>query len=196
MDRLGFEEALAEQRQRSRSGRKVELAKHAERVALYEAIGRRVGDTRFLGYEGTTADGRVVAILRDGIEYQELQGSGEAELVLDRTPFYPEGGGQIGDQGEIREAGGGSVLFKVDDTQKPSGGLIVHRGHLQGRLKVGETVTAIVDPHRRARHDAQPHRHAPAPPRAAQRRRRPGAPGRLRASRRRTCASTSRSTGR
>ena len=151
VDRLGFDEALAEQRERSRSGKKAELSRHAGRTALYESILRRSADTEFAGYETTTADGRVIAILRDGIEFQELTGSGEAELVLDRTPFYPEGGGQIGDQGEIREQGGGSVLFRVADTQKPSGGLIVHRGHLQGRLHVGETVTAIVDPDRRAR---------------------------------------------
>ena len=151
VDRLGFEESLGEQRERSRSGRRQELARHAERTSLYEALVRRSGDSVFLGYETTTADGRIVAIFRDGTEYQELTGSGEAEMILDRTPFYPEGGGQIGDHGELREQGGGSVLFTVTDTQKPSGGLIVHRGHLRGRLRVGETVTAVVDPDRRAR---------------------------------------------
>jgi alanyl-tRNA synthetase len=151
VDRLGFEEALAEQRDRSRSGRKAELARHADQIALYEGIVRAKGDTAFLGYETTTAEARVVAILRDGIEYQELTGAGEAEVILDRTPFYAEGGGQIGDRGEIREEGGGSILFKVEDTQRPSGGLIVHRGHLQGRLREGETVAAIVDAERRER---------------------------------------------
>ena len=151
VDRLGFDEALAAQRQRSRSGKKAELARHAESAALYESIVRRVGDSAFLGYETTSAEGRVLAIVRGGIEYGELTGSGEAEVVLDRTPFYPEGGGQIGDQGLIREAGGGSPLFAVSDTQRPSGGLIVHRGTLHGRLSVGETVQAEVDPIRRAR---------------------------------------------
>ena len=66
-----------------------------------------------------------------------------------------------------------------EDTQKPVGGLIVHRGTLHGRLRVGETVEAVVDAERRAAHDAQPHRHAPAPPRAAQRGRGACAPGRL-----------------
>ena len=104
----------------------------------------------FLGYETTTAEGRVVAIVRDGMEFDELTGHGEAEVVLDRTPFYAEGGGQVGDQGELREPGGGSVLFTVEDTQKPVGGLIVHRGTLHGRLRVGETVEAVVDAERRA----------------------------------------------
>jgi alanyl-tRNA synthetase len=149
VDRLGFEEALAQQRQRSRSGKKAELARHAEMSSLYQAIQARAGNTTFLGYETTTAEGRVVAILRDGIEFDELTGSGEAEVVLERTPFYAEGGGQIGDRGVIREPGGGSPLFTVADTQRPVGGLIVHRGTLHGRLRVGSTVEADVDAERR-----------------------------------------------
>ena len=155
VDRAGFEAALAEQRERSRSGRKAELARHAELVGLYESILRRLGPTTFLGYETTSAAGTVVAIVRDGVEYEELTGKGEAEIVLDRTPFYAEGGGQIGDRGEIREEGDGSAIFTVADTQRPVGaqdaGLIVQRGTLHGRIRVGETVSAIVDPERRAR---------------------------------------------
>jgi alanyl-tRNA synthetase len=150
VDREGFEAALAEQRERSRSGKKAELSKQAETAALYGAVHARAGDTQFLGYEGTEAQGRVVSIVRDGIEFDELTGQGEAEVVLDRTPFYAEGGGQIGDRGELREAGGGSSLFAVNDTQRPLGGLIVHRGTLHGRLRVGETVDAVVDAERRA----------------------------------------------
>jgi alanyl-tRNA synthetase len=150
VDRAGFDAALAEQRERSRSGKKAELAKHAELTSLYQAIQARAGDTEFLGYETTSAPGTVLAIVRDGIEYDELTGQGAAEIVLDRTPFYAEGGGQVGDQGELREAGGGSSLFAVEDTQRPVGGLIVHRGTLHGRLRVGETVDAVVDADRRA----------------------------------------------
>ena len=150
LDRDGFDRALAEQRDRSRSGKKAELAKHAELASLFGAIQGRHGDTTFLGYETTTAEARVVAIVRDGMEFDELAGQGGAEVVLDRTPFYAEGGGQVGDQGRIREAGGGSELFTVEDTQRPVGGLIVHRGRLHGRLRVGETVEAVVDPERRA----------------------------------------------
>ena len=150
VDRDGFELALAEQRDRSRSGTKAQLAKQAEAGALYGAIHARVGDTQFVGYETTTAPGRIVAIVRDGMEYDELTGHGEAEVVLDRTPFYAEGGGQVGDQGVIREAGGGSELLTVADTQRPIGGLVVQRGTLHGRLRVGETVDAVVDADRRA----------------------------------------------
>ncbi|HET9615299.1 MAG TPA: alanine--tRNA ligase [Candidatus Limnocylindrales bacterium] len=150
VDRAGFDDALAEQRERSRSGTKAALAEHAELSSLYQGIHARVGDTTFVGYDTTSADGRVVAIVRDGLELRELQGQGAAEIVLDRTPFYAEGGGQVGDRGEIREAGGGSSLFTVEDTQRPVAGLIVQRDTLHGRLRVGETVEAVVDPERRA----------------------------------------------
>jgi alanyl-tRNA synthetase len=151
VDREGFERALAEQRRRSRSGKKAELSRQAEQAALYQVIQARSGDTAFLGYETTSAEARVVAILRDGVEYDELTGQGAAEVVLDRTPFYAEGGGQVGDRGELREPGGGSPLFSVEDTQRPVGGLIVHQGRLHGRLKVGTMVLAEVDAERRAR---------------------------------------------
>ena len=161
VDRPGFEGALAEQRERSRSGRKAELAKHAELTGLYESIVRGRGETRFLGYETTVADGRVVAILRDGVEYESLEAIPEAELraeaaaavevILDATPFYAEGGGQIGDQGVLRAAEGGPVLVAVEDTQRPVSGLIVHRGTLRGALRVGETIRAEVDAVRRER---------------------------------------------
>jgi alanyl-tRNA synthetase len=151
VDRDGFAAAMAEQKERSRKGTKADLARHAELGDLYQVILGRAGETKFLGYEGTEAEGRVVAILRDGMEYQELAGHGEAEVVLNATPFYGEGGGQVGDQGELLEAGGGSALFTVEDTQKPIAGLFVHRGKLHGRLRVGETVAARVDAERRAR---------------------------------------------
>jgi len=151
VDRAGFDAALAEQRTRSRSGKKAALARHAELTHLYDALLRRTGDSAFLGYETTTAEATVAAIVRAGTEYRELTGRGEAEVVLDRTPFYAEGGGQVGDQGELREPGGGSPLFTVEDTQRPVGGLVVHRGRLHGRLTVGAAVEAVVDPDRRAR---------------------------------------------
>jgi alanyl-tRNA synthetase len=172
VDRPRFETALAEQRERSRSGKKADLARDAERAAMYEAIRGSSGDTTFVGYDTTTAEAKVVAILRDGIEYDRLEARGDAELrtepgaaaeiFLDRTPFYPEGGGQIGDRGLLRFVGSteslpadeGGVLFEVEDTQRVAGtqaaGLIVHGGMLRGRVAVGDTVTAEVDSERRA----------------------------------------------
>ena len=160
VDRAGFDVALAEQRDRSRSGKKAELARHAELASLYQAIQGRAGDTRFVGYESTTSEGaRVLAILRDGIEYETLEAKGDeelrteasaaAEIVLDQSPFYAEGGGQVGDRGALRRADG-TLLFAVEDTQKPVGGLFVHRGALRGRVAVGDLVVAEVDADRRA----------------------------------------------
>ncbi len=160
VDRAGFEALLAEQRDRSRSGKRQDLARQAEMTSLYDAIARRSGDTVFLGYETTTADGTVQAIIRDALEYAELTAvpeielragaAAEAQLVLDRTPFYAEGGGQIGDRGELRDAATGELVFSVTDTQRPVGGLHVHSGLLHGQVRVGQRLTATVDPRRRA----------------------------------------------
>ncbi len=150
VDRDGFDAALSEQRERSRSGTKEQLSRQAGMAAVFGAIQARAGDTDFVGYETTVAEARVVSIVRDGMEFDELAGHGEAEVILEPTPFYAEGGGQVGDRGVLREPGGGSPLFTVTDTQRPVGGLIVHRGTLHGRLQVGTTVEAAVDDERRA----------------------------------------------
>ena len=162
-DLAGFEDALAEQRERSRSGTKAELARTAELASLYNGILSRTAPTEFLGYEQTAADGRVVAIVRDGVEYESLEAVPEvelraaaaarAELILDRTPFYAESGGQVADTGRILAADGTS-LFEVDDVQRVAGtqtaGLTVHRGVLHGAVRVGDVVRAEVDAERRA----------------------------------------------
>jgi alanyl-tRNA synthetase len=160
VDREGFEFALAEQRERSRGGRKADMAGQTEMQQLYAQVATNAGDTRFVGYETTHAQGKVVAILRDGIEYDTLEAKAEAELrapaqaqaeiVLDGTPFYAEGGGQVGDRGALK-TDDGTVIFTVEDTQKPVPGLIVHRGRLHGKVAVGQTLTADVDAERRAR---------------------------------------------
>ncbi|MFI5254892.1 MAG: alanine--tRNA ligase [Candidatus Limnocylindrales bacterium] len=150
VDREAFEGFLAEQRRRSRRGTKAELSKQAEVAASYQALLGRLGETEFLGYETTTAPARVLAIVRGGMPFDELTGLGEAEVVLDRTPFYAEGGGQVGDKGRLSDPLDGSLLFEVLDTQRPVGGLFVHRG-AYGRLRVGSEVSAEVDAERRAR---------------------------------------------
>ncbi len=161
VDRGGFDRALAEQRERSRGGRKAELARQAELTTLYESLARRLGASTFLGYDATAAEARVVAIVRDGVEFATLEAFGDAELrteasaeaqvILDRTPFYAEGGGQVGDHGVLHLATAAEAAFDVTDTQRPAGGLVVHHGLLHGRLAVGDAVVAEVDADRRAR---------------------------------------------
>ncbi len=148
VDRMGFDEALEEQRTRSRADAKGELSRLAQQASLLESILRRGGETTFVGYETTGSEARVVALVRDGTEYGELTGSAEAEVLLDRTPFYAEGGGQVGDRGTLSVEG--RVVFEVEDTQKPVGQLHVHRGRLDGTLRVGDLVDAQVDARRRA----------------------------------------------
>ncbi len=163
VDRAGFEAALAEQRERSRAGTKADKSRQATQGALYQSMQGRAGDTTFVGYESTSTEARIVAILRDGIEYDDLRAKGDeefrtpagaaAEIVLDRTAFYPEGGGQIGDRGALRSHDG-TVVFEVEDTLRVAGtqaaGLIVHRGTLRGRVAVGDVVIAEVNAGRRA----------------------------------------------
>ena len=161
-DLAGFEDSLAEQRERSRSHTKTGMAEAALAASRYAEIFGRTGATEFLGYETTSAAGRVMAILRDGVEYETLEAVAEielraeagaqAELILDRTPFYAESGGQVADTGVIRAADG-TVVFEVEDVQRVAGtqaaGLTIHRGTLRGRVRLGDTLHAEVDPERR-----------------------------------------------
>ena len=162
-DLVGFADGLAEQRDRSRSHTKAGQAEAALAASRYAEILGRTGATEFLGYETTAAEARVVTILRDGIEYETLKAVAEielragagakAEIILDRTPFYAESGGQVADTGVIRAADG-TVVFEVEDVQRVAGpqtaGLTVHRGTLRGQIRLGETLRAEVDAERRA----------------------------------------------
>jgi alanyl-tRNA synthetase len=162
-DLAGFQDALAEQRDRSRANTKTGLAAAAIATSRYAEILGRTSPTEFLGYEATVAEGRVIAILRDGTEYATLEAIHEvelrveagarAEVILDRTPFYAESGGQVADTGVLRGADG-AVLFEVDDVQRVAGtqtaGLTVHRGVLHGTIRLGDGLRAEVDADRRA----------------------------------------------
>ena len=162
-DLAGFQDALAEQRQRSRANTKAGLTDTNLAAARYAEILARTAPTEFLGYEATVAEGRVVAILRDGMEYERLEAVAEvelraeaaarAEIVLDRTPFYAESGGQVADTGRLL-AVDGTPLFDVDDVQRVAGtqvaGLTVHRGILHGAVRIGDGLRAEVDAERRA----------------------------------------------
>lgn len=152
VDEAGFEVEMGRQRERARAAATGTAAVAAE--ALYASLAE--GPTLFTGYEELETAAEVLALLQPSAA--DMAGGLEAvtsaaapcpvEVILTSTPFYPEGGGQVGDQGEILAPGGRIV---VEDTQRVAERLIVHRGRLvEGRLAVGETVTARVDAQRRA----------------------------------------------
>ncbi len=146
MDRRGFEEALERQRVLSRAsvGRFADTQR--QRAELYARFSAQ--PTEFVGYDHTEAEAKVVAILGLAEAKVEANAGDEVEVILDRSPFYGEAGGQVGDTGEIRADTG---VFVVEDTQRPTPELIVHRGRVrEGSLHVGQVVQAIVDRERRA----------------------------------------------
>jgi alanyl-tRNA synthetase len=111
-------------------------------AAAWFGIKERTGPTNFVGYENTETTGVVKAILVDGVEAESAKAGLTVEVLLDRTSFYAESGGQAGDTGVIEANGRESAVL---DTQKQAGELYVHKVELAGDLKVGDSVVASVD---------------------------------------------------
>jgi alanyl-tRNA synthetase len=144
VDRAGFDRAMAAQRAASRGEAAFKDAMR-DRAGLYVAHGGR--KTEFLGYTETAADGTILALLGPDGALDEVEAGQAIEVVLDRTPFYGESGGQIGDTGTIRTETG---VINVDDTFKPTPDLYVHRGTVaEGFVRRGERVYAHIDADRR-----------------------------------------------
>jgi len=138
IDQTRFEAAMEEQRRRSQEASKFGVDLRGG--ASFEAR------TLFQGYERLSGSGRVVALLKQGAQVDTLGAGEQGEVVLDRTPFYAEAGGQVGDAGELTGAG---VRFVVEDTHK-RGAAHSHTGHVeQGSIRVGDTLEAQVDGPRR-----------------------------------------------
>ncbi len=148
LDKEGFEAKLEEQRQRARESWKGGAAKQVN--PIYQKIGQQIRRSEFTGYTGTDLTGaHVTAMIRNGEAVDRLDAGEEGEIVLDRTPFYAESGGQIGDTGIIENE---DSRLLVTDTQSPTSGVIVHYVKVElGRLKAGDVVNAHVDAERRDR---------------------------------------------
>jgi alanyl-tRNA synthetase len=143
VDMAGFEAAMDAQRERARAASQFE-----SKGQLPAELASTLAPTKFLGYDAVNTDGsRLLAIVRGGRGVESLADGEEAILILDRTPFYAESGGQVGDAGTLTANGG---TFTVTDTVKLAGAFHGHVGRWSGKeLRAGETLAAHVDAARR-----------------------------------------------
>lgn len=143
IDREGFERLMGEQRDRARSARKIE----SRDEGALRAVLADTGASAFIGYDRTEDEGKILGIVRDGERVEVAREGDEIEVILDATPFYPEGGGQIGDAGVLEIDGS---IVEISDTQRKLGDLIVHIGRVaRGEISVGAGVRAAVEAQRR-----------------------------------------------
>ena len=140
LDEEQFQQLMAKQRERARAARK-KMGEDAWKAGV--GVLEQLMAGGFVGYDMLSADARIAAIIRNNEPAEALNEGDEAALVLNVTPFYGESGGQAGDTGVITA---GDAVFRVSDTQKSAGGVILHIGIMEkGSLNVGNTVSARVD---------------------------------------------------
>ena len=138
VDMDGFDREMAVQREQSRSSGS--FSGGMDMQVPYAELG--IGSSEFVGYSLTEQGSKISAILSGGLSVDHAVQGQQVEVIINQSPFYPEGGGQLGDQGTISGPNG---VVVVDDTQSPVAGLIVQRGTVQkGEISVGEAVTATV----------------------------------------------------
>lgn len=144
INRAEFDTALEAERDRARSVARFQHEQHAQ-----DSEFGGLPPTEFLAWTDTRTESRVLAMVTDGGPVNTLTGGATARVVLEASPFYPMGGGQVGDTGWIRTAGG---EFVVEDTQMDGGGHVVHYGQVSsGTLQLGDAARAEVDVARRGR---------------------------------------------
>lgn len=146
VDMNAFDAAMTEQRERARKSANRDAWGNAQ--SIWVALSDRLDETVFDGYDNNELSGvRVVALVQDGQEVESASTGSEVEVVLDRTPFYAEMGGQVGDTGKLTAPG---LYVHVTDTKHRDGGLESHVGVVEeGSISVGDSVTATIDAGRR-----------------------------------------------
>lgn len=149
IDMEAFDAAMADQRERARNaGAKDAEAAWSTYGGIYSDVLNEVGPTKFVGYDETTTNSVVTAIISEGRSVQSLDNGEEGEIILDKTPFYAEMGGEVGDTGQIVL---NDVHAYVLDTTTPESGLYVHKVKVEGgKISIGDNVVAMVDDNRRA----------------------------------------------
>ena len=147
VDTEGFQKAMEEQQSRSRAAMAFEREIFKKGAQVLEELYAERGATEFLGYNALEAEAEVLALLAGDQSLLEAGPGTEVQVVLDKTPFYAEGGGQIGDFGFLEWPGGRA---RVETTRKTERGIFLHKARVEeGVLRVGERVRAVVDPKRR-----------------------------------------------
>ncbi|MCM2579459.1 alanine--tRNA ligase [Streptomyces meridianus] len=147
VDEEGFRRLMKEQRERAKADAKAKKQGHAD-LSAYREVADTSGSTVFTGYTDTEGECTVVGLLVDGVPSPAALEGDEVEIVLDRTPFYAEGGGQLADTGRIRLENG--AVVEVRDVQQPVPGVSVHKGVVQvGEVTVGSSAHAHIDVTRR-----------------------------------------------
>ena len=146
VDMDAFDAAMTEQRERARKSANRDAWGNAQ--SIWVALSDRLDETVFDGYDNNELSGvRVVALVQDGQEVESASAGSEVEVVLDRTPFYAEMGGQVGDTGKLTAPG---LYVHVTDTKHRDGGLESHVGVVEeGTISVGDSVSATIDAGRR-----------------------------------------------
>jgi alanyl-tRNA synthetase len=146
VDEEGFRRLMAEQRDRAKRDAAEKKTGNAD-ISVFADMLERSGAVTFTGYDAVSGDAAILGLLVDGAPVRAAGAGTDVDVVLDRTPFYAEGGGQLADAGTIRAAGG---EIEVRDVQGPLPGLIVHRGRVtSGEVTVGAPAFAEIDIERR-----------------------------------------------
>ncbi|GLX99322.1 alanine--tRNA ligase [Herbidospora sp. NBRC 101105] len=146
VDEEGFRRLMAEQRDRAKADSKLKKTGNAD-ISVFGQILEKAGKVEFLGYDHLTTDTEIAGVIVDGAPVPVAGAGTTVEVVLLRTPFYAEGGGQLADQGVIKVENG---EIEVVDVQSPIAGLVVHRGKVtSGEVKVGDAAHAAIDVDRR-----------------------------------------------
>jgi len=147
VDEDGFRRLMKEQKDRAKADSKAKKSGHTD-LSVYRQVMDKNGKSEFVGYSHLTSEAKVTAVLVDGNLVGSAGADEEVEIVLDRTPFYAEGGGQLADGGTITLANG--AVVEIEDVQTPVPGVFVHRGRvLSGSLESGSQGHAAIDVERR-----------------------------------------------